>query len=349
MQGTVFDFFVQWHLTERCNLHCRHCYQNISVPTMSSGEILQAIDGVIATLNSWVTDYNIEMSPSFHFTGGEPVLHDGLLDILEHVGHQGCATALMSNGTLITGDIARQLRKAQVKEVQVSIEGMEAVHDSIRGLGSFRRALGGIENLLANEVDTSINLTLSRLNIGEMGGLVGLAEEMGIGAVTFSRLVACGRGNEISDQMLTPPELAEFYRGVRERQTGSKVTFTSRDPLFTVAGLTEEVPETEFPVGGCAAGIFGITVTADGSVMPCRRMDLSIGNIRETPFRELWAESTVLWSLRNREEYHGNCGSCYYWAVCRGCRAVALAFARSQGREDFLGTDPQCPYYRPVV
>lgn len=316
---------------------------------MSSNEIIPAIDSVIDTLKNWVTEYNMEMSSSFHFTGGEPILHEHLFDILEHVRNQGYATALMSNGTLITDDVARRLKRSQVKEVQVSLEGMEAVHDSIRGMGSFRRALGGIENLLANGVDTSINLTLSRLNIGEVDGLVGLAEEKGIGVVTFSRLVACGRGNEISDQMLTPPELADFYRSVRERQASSKITFTSGDPLFTVSELKEEIPESDFPVGGCAAGVFGITVTADGSVMPCRRMDLSIGNIRETPFRELWAESPVLWSLRNREEYHDNCASCYYWAVCRGCRAVALAFARSQGREDFLGPDPQCPYYRAMV
>jgi len=319
------------------------------VPTMKFNEIINAIGNVIDTLDSWVTDYQVKMSPGFHFTGGEPFLYDRLMDILEYVRGRGCDTALMSNGTLISEDTVRQLRRAQVKEVQVSIEGMQEVHDSIRGKGTFKKALGGIENLLAGGVGTSINMTLSRLNIGEVEGLVGLAGEMGVEAVTFSRLVACGRGNEISDEMLTPQELAEFYQGVSEQQGRGKVTFTSRDPLFTVCELKEDIPETEFPVGGCAAGVFGITIAADGSVMPCRRMDLSIGNIRETSFRELWAESPVLWSLRNREEYHGNCGSCYYWAVCRGCRAIALAFARSQGREDFLGPDPQCPYYRPVV
>jgi radical SAM protein with 4Fe4S-binding SPASM domain len=349
MQGTVFDFFVQWHLTERCNLHCRHCYQDAAASFMTFPEIIRAIDSVDGTLKGWVTDHGMAMSPAFHFTGGEPLLHDHLFDILEYVGNLGYATAIMSNGTLVTPHAARRLHEARVGEVQVSFEGMEAVHDSIRGRGSFRRALAGVEALLANGVDTSINLTLSRLNIGEVDGLVGLAGDMGIGAVTFSRLVACGRGNEISDQMLTPPELAEFYRWVHERQATSKVTFTSLDPLFTVAGLKQDVPDSDFPIGGCAAGVFGITITADGNVMPCRRMDLSIGNIRDTSLRELWAESPVLWSLRNRGEYHGQCGSCYYWAICRGCRAIALASARTQGREDFLGPDPQCPSYRPVI
>jgi radical SAM protein with 4Fe4S-binding SPASM domain len=345
MPGNFLDFFVQWHLTESCNLHCRHCYQYGTVPAMSFGEITQAIDSIKITFDGWVTDYEMVMSPAFHFTGGEPVLRHDLFDIMEYVRNLGYSTALMTNGTLITGDVARQLNQVQVQEVQVSLEGMQPVHDSIRGGGSFHRALEGIENLLACGIGTSINLTLSRLNVGEVEGLVRLAEDMGIDAVTFSRLVACGRGGELGAQMLTPQELSDFYRNVRALQTTVGVNFTSRDPLFTVAAL-EEAPQVEFPVGGCAAGVFGITIAADGSIMPCRRMDMSIGNIKDTSLRELWAESPVLWSLRERKEYLGNCRSCYYWAVCRGCRAVALAFARSRGREDYLGPDPQCSYYR---
>jgi radical SAM protein with 4Fe4S-binding SPASM domain len=346
MPGVPYNFFVQWHLTERCNLHCRHCYQQVVVPAMSYEEICRAIDNVKSTIDSWVIDYGMEISPSFHFTGGEPILCQDLWSILDYARNCGFAIALMSNGTLITDDVARRLRQAQVSDVQVSLEGLETVHDSIRGKGSFRRALSGIEKLISHGVDTNINLTLSRLNMGQIGGLVRLAGEMGIGAVTLSRLVVCGRGEELSGEMLTPQELAEFYRRIIKLKSGSEVTVTSRDPLFIVAEMEGEIPDVEFPVGGCAAGVFGVTIAADGNIMPCRRMDLSIGNIREISFRELWAESPVLWSLRNRQEYHGDCRSCSYWAVCRGCRAVALAFARANGTEDFLGPDPQCPYYR---
>jgi radical SAM protein with 4Fe4S-binding SPASM domain len=346
MPSTPFDFFVQWHLTERCNLHCRHCYQQAAVNEMDYGEVCRAIDNVKSAIDSWVTDYGMEISPSFHFTGGEPLLNDDFFPLLDYTRNCGFSTALMSNGTLITGDIARRLRGAEVSDVQVSVEGLEAVHDSIRGHGSYRRALHGIENLISQGVDVNINLTLSRLNMGQIDGLVRLAEEMGISAVTVSRLVICGRGKELADEMLSPQELADFYRNLVEIKASSRVMVDSRDPLFTVAVMDDESLEADFPIGGCAAGVFGITIAADGSIMPCRRMDLSIGNIRELSFRELWAESPVLWSLRNRHDYHGSCGSCCYWAVCRGCRAVALASARSVGSEDYLGPDPQCAYYR---
>ncbi len=347
MKGTPYDFFVQWHLTEMCNLRCRHCYQSGAVPEMSYQEICGAIDNVRSAFESWVTEYDLEMSPSFHFTGGEPLLRQDLFAILDYVRKCGFSTSLMSNGTLIDSDMARRIREAGVSDVQVSLDGLETTHESLRGKGSFQRTLAGIRNLVAQGVEANINLTVSRLNMNETGELVKLAEGLGAGAIAFSRLVPTGRGKNLSSEALTREEVAHFYDGLRGFRNKSKVIVTSRDPLAAIADMEGEIPQTEMPVGGCAAGIFGVTITADGTIMPCRRMDLPVGNIKETSFRELWAESPVLWSLRRRGDYHGGCKSCHYWAVCRGCRAIALAYARAEGREDHLAPDPQCPYYCP--
>ncbi len=344
MKGTPYDFFVQWHLTERCNLRCRHCYQSGAVSEMSYGEICGAIDNVSSAFQSWVTEYDMEMSPSFHFTGGEPFLRQDLFAILDYVRKGGFSTSLMSNGTLIDGDTARRIKEAGVSDVQISLDGLETTHENLRGKGSFSRTLAGIRNLVAQGVEANINLTVSRLNMNETGELVHLAEELGVGAIAFSRLVPTGRGKRLSSEALSLEEVAHFYDELQGFKEKSKVAVTSRDPLAAIAGMDGEIPQTEMPIGGCAAGIFGVTITADGTVMPCRRMDLPVGNIKAVSFRELWVESPVLWSLRRREDYHGGCESCRYWAVCRGCRAIALAYARAGGHEDYLGTDPQCPY-----
>ena len=347
MKGTPYDFFVQWHLTERCNLRCRHCYQSGPVPEMGYEEICRAVDNVKSAIQSWVTEYEMQMSPSFHFTGGEPFLRKDLFEILSYVRDCGFSVSLMSNGTLIDSDMARRIREAQVSDVQISLDGLEPTHDSLRGRGSFRRTLEGIRNLVAQGVEANINLTVSRINVGQMGKLVRLAEEQRVSAIAFSRLVPTGRGAGLSSEALTRGEVAYFYRELRRYKDNPKVVVTSRDPLAAIADMDGESPQAEMPIGGCAAGIFGVTITADGTIMPCRRMDLPIGNIKEVSFRELWAGSPVLWSLRGREDYHGGCESCRYWAVCRGCRAIALAYARANGREDCLGPDPQCPYRCP--
>ena len=344
MKGTPYDFFVQWHLTERCNLRCWHCYQSGAVSEMSYQEICGAIDNVSSAFQSWVTEYDMQMSPSFHFTGGEPFLRQDLFAILDYVRKCGFSTSLMSNGTLIDGDTARRIKDARVSDVQISLDGLEVTHENLRGKGSFSRALTGIRNLVGQGVEANINLTVSRINMNDTGELVHLAEELGVGAIAFSRLVPTGRGKRLSSEALSCEEVAHFYAELRNFKDKSRVVVTSRDPLSAIADMEGEIPRTEMPVGGCAAGIFGVTITADGTIMPCRRMDLSVGNIKEVSFRDLWVESPVLWSLRRREDYHGGCESCRYWAVCRGCRAIALAYARADGREDYLGPDPQCPY-----
>lgn len=348
MKGTPYDFFVQWHLTERCNLRCRHCYQSGQVPEMGYEEVCRAVDNVRSAIQSWVTEYEMQMSPSFHFTGGEPFLRQDLFEILRYVRDCGFSVSLMSNGTLIDSNIARRIREAGVNDVQISLDGLEVTHNRLRGKGAYRRTLQGMGNLVAQGVEVNINLTVSRLNMNEAGELVQLAKNLGVSAIAFSRLVPTGRGKGISSEALTREEVASFYGRLREYKDNPKVVVTSRDPLASIASMDGEIlPQAGMPIAGCAAGIFGVTITADGTIMPCRRMDLPIGNIKETSFRELWAGSSVLWSLRKQGDYHGGCETCRYWAVCRGCRAIALAYARASGREDYLGPDPQCPYHLP--
>ena len=94
--------------------------------------------------------------------------------------------------------------------------------------------------------------------------------------------------------------------------------------------------------GGCAAGISGLTILPDGTMIPCRRLNIPIGNIRQDSLREVWATSGILNLLRDKSKYKGKCGKCNRWASCRGCRAIAYSYSQSVGENDFLAEDPQC-------
>lgn len=345
MKGTPFDFFVQFHLTERCNLSCRHCYQSAAVPEMSYEEICGAITEVKRTVEGWAIDHDVDVSPSLHFTGGEPLLRQDLFAVLGYASECGFSMSLMTNGTLIDEAAARRIREAKVTDVQISLDGTEATHDSLRGRRAYRRATDGARNLVTEGVETNLNVTVTRRNMTQIGELIDVAQGLGARGIAFSRLVPSGRGKGLMDEALTGDEVARLYDELRQRKKSSGIAVGSRDPLATVTDIDADVPQTELPMGGCAAGLFGVTITADGTIMPCRRMDLPIGNIKDDSFRELWVESPVLEALRTRESYHDGCQSCDYWPVCRGCRAIALAHSRAQGNDDYLGPDPQCPYH----
>jgi AdoMet-dependent heme synthase len=350
MQNVNYPFFVQFHLTEKCNLSCLHCYQNSTSDEMIYEDVIYTINSIASTVHCWASHYSMDMAPSIHFTGGEPLLRKDIFDVLRYARSKGFSTSLLSNGTTINNKIARRLKDVDVRDVQVSVDGLEEVHDSIRGSGTFRKALSGILNLVIEGIDTNINMTVSSLNYGEIDSLVRLAKELGVNTVGFSRLVPCGQGKELSEYLLTPEQLTGLSEKLLQSRNGHGVSLVSRDPLMNLPKDIDntDISQLEFPLGGCAAGIFGVTITANGTIMPCRRMDLAIGNIKTDNFRRLWAESQVLTSLRNRQCYHGNCRTCLYWPVCRGCRAVSIAMARSHGIEDFLGQDPQCSQYRQI-
>jgi AdoMet-dependent heme synthase len=334
---TDHDFFVQWHLTERCNLRCSHCYQSSnSGNELSTAEALAFIDEAAATIAAWSHLYDIPFAAGFNITGGEPLLRPDLFQLLGALQGRSIAVHLLTNGILIDRPTADRLRLAEVATVQVSMEGSEPVHDAIRGPGSFRAAKAGIEHLVAAGLAVTINMTLSRRNVDSFAGMIELATAMKVHRLGFSRLVPAGRGRSFLAETLTRDEVAELYRRLFLLET-SDLEIVTGDPMAAQLRRPPAGDCGETPLGGCAAGLFGLTVAADGTVMPCRRLPLAIGNIRTESLRAIWATSDILAQLRNRECYRGRCGTCPRWAICRGCRAIAHAHTG-----DFLAEDPQC-------
>ncbi|HVP80719.1 MAG TPA: radical SAM protein [Thermodesulfobacteriota bacterium] len=337
-----FQFFIQWHLTERCNLHCRHCYQGrVKVREMASGEVKREIDGATRMFQAWEEEHGIGVSPSIHFTGGEPFLYRGLLDVIAYSKAKGYGVAMMTNGCLITKEKAQKAFDLGISDIQVSLEGPPELHDLIRGRGSFNEAAKGVERLVASGNRVSANVTLSRINVDHVEKTTEIAKSLGFYGIGFSRLVPCGRGKAFSDHFLTPQELKSAYQKIFSLNTPS-FEVLSGDPLTGTLSGTNLPSGCNLTLSGCSAGFSGVTITSDGSVMPCRRIGLVAGNLKKKSLRAIWASSKLLWQLRRRESYKGKCGQCALWPSCRGCRAVAYAYSLTKGKPDLFADDPQC-------
>jgi radical SAM protein with 4Fe4S-binding SPASM domain len=338
----AFDFFVQLHLTERCNLRCKHCYQTgRNVDEMSLAEVREVVGEISDTLNEWKDAYGMNFSPSFNVTGGEPFLRSDLTDILSEIGDRGFDIYLLTNGILIDKREAKALLKIGVKGVQISIEGPEEIHEEIRGKGSYSSSLKGVRNLLDEGLNVSLNVTLSHVNAGSFMDIIDMALNIGVNKVGFSRLVPSGRGEGMSEEMLGAGTLKALYKKIFSLETGDLQIVTG-DPVASQSVSEDTGDMGDIPSGGCAAGLSGITILPDGTIVPCRRLCIPIGNIRKDSFREIWSTSSVLGTLRDRNRYGGKCGTCRRWANCRGCRAIAYAFSKAKGKGDFLAEDPQC-------
>jgi radical SAM protein with 4Fe4S-binding SPASM domain len=337
-----FEFFIQWHLTEACNLRCRHCYQGErAAGEMSLPEIKAVIGEVSDMIDEWSGAYDIAFSRSMNMTGGEPFLRPDLFAVLEEVRRRDFDVFLLTNGTLV--DRARALRLAElgVKGVQVSIEGPEPVHDSIRGAGSFAASAAGIAHLVDAGLAVTLNVTLSRINASVMKEVIAFGSRAGARRIGFSRLVPSGKGSSLLSQMLSPDEVRGLYESLVSLETGD-LRLVTGDPVASCLKAPSNGDAGNTAMSGCAAGVSGLTLLPNGDVLPCRRLPLHLGNARRDPLREIWAASPVLEALRDRGSYKGKCGTCSRWAHCRGCRAIAYAWSRSRGEDDFLVEDPQC-------
>jgi len=336
------EFFIQWHLTERCNLWCKHCYQGErGTDELTLPEIKSVIAEVVALLRGWTETHGITFHPSFNITGGEPFLRADLYDILEEIRKQGIDVYLLTNGMLVSREKANKLADLGIKGVQVSIEGPEEVHDDIRGTGSFEASTAGIERLVDMGIPVTINVTLSSLNASQMKKILAYGSHTGAKRVGFSRLVPYGRGSYLLSRMLTPEQVKDLYGSILSCELRG-VEIVTGDPVAAQMTFASKGDGGDIAVSGCAAGVAGLTIHPNGNVSPCRRMPISLGNVRTDSLREIWATSPILEALRDRSRYGEKCKACDRWAICRGCRAIAYAWSRSQGEDNYLADDPQC-------
>lgn len=335
------EFLVQLHITERCSLSCAHCYQgDAKRAEMPLSRIRQVLEQISDTFRVWKEEHGLEMGLRLQLTGGEPLLRRDLFDIVATGRSLGMLVTLLTSGIPVNPEVTGRIASSGIAFVQISLEGDRWTHDAVRGKGTYDRAASAAESLADRGIFVSINTTLSRLNADQSFKLVCAARDMGASRISFSRLVPSGRGVGLLATLLSPKELRDVFSELRAIEN-PVVEVVCRDPL---TALFEEPPAGmpgDLPVGGCAAGVSGITILPDGTASACRRLGLELGNLLEMPFRQVWVDSPKLDALRDRAGYSDACRECERWPVCRGCRAIARALYAGDG-PDFLSDDPQC-------
>lgn len=308
-------------LTMRCNLRCAHCGVSAgeaSANELSSEQLRDAL-GQLAQLGV----------AAVCFSGGEPLLHADLFALAEHARTLGLVTELSTNGTLIDEQRARQIA-AHFQHVQVSLDGASAaVHERLRGHGTFARTVSGISQLRAAGVAFTLGCVLHRDSLHDVEALAGLAGELGADALRLIHFVPAGRG-AVSAQL--EPSLAEL-RDLAQRMPAIRrraplpVSEVNFEFLFgPPEPLTEEVRCGPINCGG---GWSSLTLTPTGDVLPCSFfVGMRCDNLRDRPLAEIWARSPLFNYLRSLRvsEIGGKCATCRWLAMCRGgCPAANLA------------------------
>jgi len=342
---SVFGF--QWHITDRCNLRCTHCYQeNFSGSNeLDLNGLKQIANEIIKTLAKWGKKGDIAI------TGGEPLVKTEMLPLVNYLNSADeiFSIDILTNGTLLDEDLIEQIRSfKKIRCFQVSLDGASHdTNDSIRGKGSFEKALAGIRLLRNNGIRVNIMFTLQRRNMRDIPSIIDLASTENINTLTIERMVPTGTGRDLMNQLLTPEEIREVFEYVSKRaeHLDKATTSISRTrPLWVMCanrkdiGQSSCVLECDSETGGiCSVGLDGLCILPDATVLACRRLPIPIGNLKTDSLLKIWHTSDLLWQIADKRNLKGKCNSCEFLTRCSGCRAMAYACTG-----DYLAEDPQC-------
>jgi radical SAM protein with 4Fe4S-binding SPASM domain len=330
-----------WEMTAACNLRCIHCHA--SGGHRAADELTTAEGKRLLRQLAEVREFRM-----MAFTGGEPLVRPDLFELLAYAQALGFTNTMATNATLIDDDVARRLREYGLVIAAVSLDGFDAqTHDFVRGQpGSFEAALAGIRALRRAGIPLHINITAMEYNMAQIEPLMDLVDELGTGILLMYQLVPVGRGRGISEAAL---DLGANERLIRFMAEAQRTTRAIMEPVagpqywpFLLQragirrGLRLRLAETVFH--GCSAGRGFVYIRPNGEVWPCPFLELSCGNVRETPFSTTWRSAPLFADLRDRERrLKGRCGECEYRRLCGGCRGRTCAMTG-----DYLAEDPSC-------
>jgi len=343
---------VVWNVGRRCNLRCVHCYSQ-SRDLAYDGE-MQHEDGL-----RMIDDLAAFGAPVLLFSGGEPLMHPQLFELIAHARRQGMRAVLSTNGTLITPDVAARLQEFGLSYVGVSLDGLEETNDRFRGQrGAYAQALAGIRNCRAAGIKVGLRFTMNRRNAQDIPGIFDLLEHEQIPRVCFYHLVYAGRGSELIAEDLTHEETRQAVELIMQRTRALHAKGFPAEVLtvdnhcdgpYLYLRLLREDPERAAAVlellrmnGGNSTGIGIGCVSWDGEVYADQFWrHHSFGNVRERPFSEIWTDRSepLMDGLKDRRHLlTGRCAACKFLDICNGnfrVRAEAVT-------GDVWAPDPAC-------
>jgi len=336
--------YALWEVTQKCNLKCIHCRADAS-PDKKEGNLIKGKDAFR------LIDELSEMEcPTLALTGGEPLLREDIIDIVKYATSKKLKVRIQSNGTLLTENMADQLKDAGILSFGIGLDGSNAyINDKIRNrVGSFNKAIGAIKILKKRNIKVHVEFTITKINLNDLSQTLDLLE--GLGVDTFLARAAIFTGRASPDNSLfrlSGLEYKNFLKQLNQERQKRKMILNSQDPLYHLIDQSLKDKLEKYGdihsgkiLSGCTAGLNMVHIRSNGEVGVCTFLqNLTLGNILEKSLIQIWNERFEIPEIKclaNRD-YGGKCKTCNDRFICGGCRARALSI-----NNDLFAQDPYC-------
>lgn len=274
-------------ITDMCNLGCLHCPRtyddSIDLGEMKTDQVLDIIDEV--------TPYTERLQVSGGL--GEPLLYDGIYEIIEYAKSKDMKVMMISNGTLLDEESANRLLDLGLDKLTISLDGAtKESYEDLRIGADFDEVVSNVSRFcdLREQRNMDIEVQLVPVlfyerNLEELEVFMEVAHDIGVDGVRFNELKEAIDTDEISAEPLRDQEDQEY---IQQRLKAAREAAAEYN-------LAVNFPDE---VSKCAQPWKMFKIEADGRVRPCCSgpHDLTVGNILEEGFENVWnGERFVQW------------------------------------------------------
>lgn len=302
-----------FEITKKCNAHCDHCGSKCDINS-EEGLDKKYFLNVLQDVHD-----NIGTDIMLNITGGEPLLRKDLFEIMDYAHKLGFEWGMVTNGTLITEDIIKDMKKTGMSTISISIDGMKDTHEKFRHLpGSFDKIIKNIILLQDSNFLEHIQVTFiaNKKNIYELPALWRLLNNLNIDSMRISCIDPIGRAENNKELELDSKNykyLFEFINNTNKKNELQCIWSCSH-----YFGNTEE-PDVMGRKFVCPTGQIVASILANGDIFACpnipRLPNLIQGNIKFDKFSKVWKNKFI--PFRNRK-LNEKCNNCDKKEFCNG-------------------------------
>lgn len=314
-------------------MFCEHCYRDAGCKAEDELSTQEA-----RTLLEQISKAGFKI---MIFSGGEPLLRTDIVELVSYATTLGLRPVFGTNGTLLTLELARQLKDAGAMGMGISLDSLDKdKHDTFRKYsGAWEEAVRGMKYCREVGLPFQLHTTIMEWNANEIEAITDFAVDLGAVAHHFFFLVPTGRAVSIEEESLKAQAYEDtLTRIMKKQQTVDIELKPTCAPQFMRIAKQMGV-KVRFN-RGCLAGTHYCIIGPKGQVQPCAYLNIPLGDVRATPFDEIWKNNEVLKNLRTLD-YKDGCGTCEYKNACGGCRARAAYYNSG----DYMAEEPWCLFH----
>ncbi len=336
------EFHIQWHFLDRCNLRCKHCYQDnyTNANELNIEQLIQISDNLVLSMKKWGKRLNLLL------TGGEPLLSDKIFELLKYLEDkkQINSTNIITNATLLDKNLKYLEKFRKCNTIFFSLDGVtQDSNDKIRGKGVFKTVLDQISLIDEKRFKKVMMFTVSKQNYEDAFNLIDFGIENRLDGIIIEKFIPLGQGIDNYSNVLTKMMLQKLYNFLLEKagyQTFESYKYRALKIEFDREKIKSKVKDYsklfELKAANCIINNDGCAIMPDASVYPCRRLPITIGNLLKDSLYDIYTKSDLLKNLTTRDLLEGKCRTCDI-EDCFGCRAMVYAI-----KKNLYAQDPHC-------